>query len=133
MTRGQLASLRPLVENAGADSYSLPAEVVDAWTTFEAVKALPLPAPATTDFEQLAAGIVAGVGDGKPVDVVKAGRALHRAVDEQQVHDAAQRILVEAVEQAGTAATVVAGDFADVIVVEHLAVVLADIYEEDRG
>jgi hypothetical protein len=33
--------------------------VVDAWRTLEAVKALPLPAPPSTDFEALAAGVVA--------------------------------------------------------------------------
>ena len=35
-----LTSTRPLVENAEAAGYALPAEVVDAWRTLEAVKGL---------------------------------------------------------------------------------------------
>jgi len=132
-TRGQLSALRPLVESADAGGYSLPAEVVDAWRVFEKVRALPLPAPATTDHEEVAAGVVAAVAAGKSPDVAKAGVKLHRAVDEQQAHDAAQRVFVEAIDQAGTAAAIVAGDRADVIIVEYLAPVLADIYEEARG
>jgi len=131
-TRGQLASLRPLVENAEAGGYTLPAPVVDAWATFEGVKALTLTAPSPTDFGELAAGVVAAVAAGNPVDVVKAGRALHRAGDDLQAHAAAQRVFVEAIEQAGAAAAIVAGDCADAIVTDHLAPTLADIYEEAR-
>ena len=131
-TRGQLASLRPLVESAGSGGYSLPAEVVAAWRTFEAVRALPLPAPSPTDFEELAAGIVAAVADGKTPDVAKAGTKLHRFGDEQQAYAAAQRILGEAVEQAGAAAANVAADSADAIVTDHLAPTLEGIYEQAR-
>jgi len=64
--------------------------------------------------------------------VAKAGARLHRAVDEQQAHAAAQRIFVEAIEQAGTAAAIVAGDHADAIVTDHLAAALNDTYEAAR-
>jgi len=131
-TRGQISALRPLVESAAAGGYTLPAPVVDAWATFEAVKALPLPAPAPTDFEEFAAGIVAAVADGKPVDVAKAGVKLHRFGDAQQAHAAGQRVLIEAVEQAGQAAANVAADCADTIIVEHLASALEEIYGQAR-
>jgi len=116
-----------LVESADAGGYSLPAEVVDAWRVFEQVRALPLPAPPAADFEEVAAGVVAAVADGKPVDVVKAGTKLHRVGDEQQVHAMAQRVLVAAVEQAGVAAANVAADSTDVIITEHLAPALGEI------
>ncbi|CAN5787013.1 hypothetical protein BH18ACT2_BH18ACT2_08050 [soil metagenome] len=133
MTRGQLGALRPLVESADAGGYTLPAELVDAWRTFEQVKALPLSPPAPAYFEELAAGVVAAVAGGKTPDVVKAGRELHRAGDGVQAYAAGQRILAEAIEQAGTAAANVAADCADAIIGESLAPVLADIYENARG
>jgi hypothetical protein len=64
--------------------------------------------------------------------VVKAGMKLHRAGDDLQAHAAAQRIFVEAIEQAGVAAVNVAAVHADRIVTDNLAPAMGDIYEKAR-
>jgi len=64
--------------------------------------------------------------------VVKAGMKLHRAGDDLQAHAAAQRIFVEAIEQAGVAAVNVAAVHADRIVTDNFAPAMGDIYEKAR-
>lgn len=119
-TRGQLSALRPLVENAGAGAYTLPAELLDAWRRSEAVKALKLDDVAVVDIETVAARVVASVADGGQPGLTEAAHELCRAEAAIEVHAHAQRVYTTAVEQAATAAANVAADMTERIIVDYL-------------
>ncbi len=92
--RGQLMALSNLVGGATAGHYTLPAEVLAAWDTYEKVRALTLAEPSAVHVEDAATQLVAAVREGGEPEVLELGREVHRADTDRKAHGVAARVIV---------------------------------------
>lgn len=132
MSRMQMTQLTNLIDGTEAGGYTLPDDITNAVRTHARVKALELAAPATLDFDTAAARVVSAAASGEAVDVLALGREIHDVERGRLAHDAATRLLGEAIEQAANLAVNTAADLTEAVIAHHLRPALEDVHEKAR-
>ncbi len=132
MNRAQTMALAKLIDSAEAGGYTLPAKLLDAWRTYQRVKALDVPTRETLSPEAAAARIVSTVAAAESPDVTGLARELANARLEDEADEHARGILARASDQAGEAAITVAYDLTETIISKHLAPALAEAFARTR-
>lgn len=130
--RGQLMALSNLVGGATASHYTLPAEVLAAWHTYDKVRALTLAEPSAVHVEDAATQLVAAVREGGEPEVLELGREVHRADADRKAHGVATCVLAEAIEQASAAAVSVTADMTERTITNHLHPALDSLHDSAR-
>lgn len=128
--RGQMNALRTLIE--GAQAYTLPPALLDAWRVSERVRALALAVPDLLSDEDAAAGLVNAIAAGDQPDLVKLGEELSRSETKTEAYRHAQRVLTEAVGEADRRAVGIAVDSVERIITEHLRAAFEGVLERAR-
>jgi hypothetical protein len=120
MTRAQQMSARSLFDGQPVGGYTLPSDVIDAYTTHARVKALTVNEPEAYDVEDAAGRIVWHIEKGETPDVLSFGRDVRKVIDDRLAYDQALRVYQLAIEQSAEAMTNTIADRADSIVTDHL-------------
>ncbi len=132
MSRMEINTLTSLVESAEAVGYTLPSELLDAHRTYVRVKAVEIPQPKTLEADTAAARIVSAVAAGETPDPSALAHEVNRAALAGRDYDQAKIVMGLAVEQAGNAATNLASDLTEQIIVKHLRPALEQVHREAR-
>jgi len=132
MSRMEINTLTNLVESAEAVGYSLPTELLDAHRTYVRVKAVEIPKPKTLEADTAAARVVSAVAAGETPDPNALAGEVNRAALAGRDFDQAKLVMGLAVEQAGNAATTLASDLTEQIIVKHLRPALEELHREAR-
>lgn len=132
MSRMEINSLTNLIESSEVGGYTLPAELLDSYRTYQRVKALEVPQPAAVDMDAAAARVVSAVAAGEGVDLVAAASVFEDKEREKRNATQAAGILRLAVEQASGTVTLLTSDLTETIIANHLRPAYAELHEEVR-
>ena len=132
MSRGENTALTAVMTSAEFGGYTLPAELVDAYRTYQRVKELKIETPPTLDAETAAARIVSATASGETADLTAMAVEVAEIELSRHRHAEAQHILQLAVEQAGHKATILCSDLTEKIITEHLRPALKKLHEQAR-
>ena len=124
--RAVQAHITTLLAGAKAGHYTVPDELGEAWTAYEAARGLTIPEPETLAVDTAAARIVMQVAAGETPDLVAVGREMHRLDGERAALGYVQRAVAEAQAQTSAAAVGIVVGLADRIIVEHLRPALSE-------
>ncbi len=114
--RGRMQALKQLVEHQQAGGYTLPADVLKAYNLPQQVQALPLPQPDALAVDAAGAQVIAALGRDAVPDLAALARRMQDADASRNRYALAQRVQVEAAQQAQNQALSVGYDHADRII-----------------
>jgi len=132
MSRMETTTLTKLVQSAEGAGYTLPPALMDAWRTYNRVKALEVPEPAVLDAQGAASRIVSATAAGETVDPLAAARQLEQATCDIQTASQARMLVSAATEQAAHLAASLADTLTEQIISEHLRPALEAVYAKTR-
>lgn len=128
----QVRLLTRLIDSSEVGEYSIPADLLAAWWTFESVKALTIEDPQILTAEEASGNLVSAVAARETVDPLELARQVELGVTERAVVGRARVILEMAHEQAAHKAVLTAREQCDSIISEHLAPALEQVYTQAR-
>jgi hypothetical protein len=132
MARKELTAVTNLITSAESGGYGLPKEIIDAYQTLLAVKALEIPSPKPFDVETAAARVVSSVAAGKGADIVAATKQLITFNAEAAAYDSAKSVLALAIEQAANAAYMITFDSCERVITDFMRPALHKVHDEAR-